>query len=265
MSRKWTVSSYTDLRLFIHSTDTGRLITILQLDTPASSIFLSGDICVLITNNAELFSWNLGNLTLIVNKSIAFHMKTPDIKISKLCVSETGIPLLTLNNGEALVYSKNLSCWLAINIGFHHFRNLLEPLSFISKLIPEGMIATIYPIINSSITSTNKEFLTDQINQSLEETQLEALLEAAKAIDSPTEFRFLSTLYLQKLIEHGKLSKLSEVLRLFNHSPSATCGLEFKTIAADIEPLLLHHNLNLQEICDRNHRNEDQISLSFLD
>lgn len=89
--------------------------------------------------------------------------------ISKFYVSQEGVPFFVLNNNDAFVFSRNLSSWywllnwlfsiiiyksssrnsacfrLSLNLGLGILNELLKNMEFITKLVPNGLLATLCP------------------------------------------------------------------------------------------------------------------------
>lgn len=258
---KWVILACIDSRLFIFHTNSGKLLAILSLNAPVSLLDLNDQVCVAITSNAEVYSWNLEAANLVARESFAGLLKAPGTTISKFYVSQEGVPFFVLNNNDAFVFSRNLSSWLSLNLGLGILNELLKNMEFITKLVPNGLLATLCPFFRD-LKNKENAVLAEHVD-SMTEAQIELLIEATKALNSPFELKFLTSLYIHRLAKNGSSSKLHEVIQaLYRDSPAGTCGIAFDTFILDVTDQLQAYNINLEEILDE--ANDQNIDWSFL-
>lgn len=266
----------------IFNTQSG--ITHLSLHTGAAIAFLEtkNDFCLTISINGELSIWDLKKSTRILQTSVGTLLARhgapiPSLKIVRLCLSTNGLPLIALSNGEVFLFSRSLNSWLCIIVGQQKCGGIFDPtlcslltaMQFIANSLPNGLISILVGKLQL-INDKNKLPLNSQCEEmaaSNEEAQLELLLRAAFELESREEYRFLSALYLQKLVKRGEKEKIADFMNDLKTNLSSF--IQSETIIDDVRPFLdsteffgQNTNLMFNEDVDRQRR-EKELERSF--
>jgi len=245
VNSKWVVGVCEDKSLIVRLVRSGRSVFVLQLEAPVSSLLLNGDVCLVITTAEEMITWNLQDRVCVIRKSLHSLLLKSESKITNVSVSEHGIPLVILGNFDAYIFNKSLDVWTALNSDGASLRKLCQPLKFIASVVPNGIIAA---LCTSGTASASEGSLAKTSSiESVEEGQLELLIEATAAFPSPIEFRFLVNIYTRKLLERGKTRKLEEFIMRYCVDSTD------RSIRIDVELLLRQYgHSNLENFMETN-------------
>uniref|UniRef100_A0A915CPK1 Protein HIRA-like C-terminal domain-containing protein n=1 Tax=Ditylenchus dipsaci TaxID=166011 RepID=A0A915CPK1_9BILA len=254
----WCVAACDNRSMHILHTSSGKTQRLLQMDVAICVLHLQDDVLLIIDSKFCLLTWNLKTSSLVVKKSLAVLFTNKESKVVHQSVSSTGIPLVILSNGDAFVYSKQMDFWLTLNTGFNSLlSSMVGQMKLISSSVPNGLIAMLaihLPKAEERLSGNKK------VHETSEEVQLEALINACIALESPFELRFITNIYAQKLAKRGQWAKLIESVQEVQNLPMKESDLSDK-ILEDVEQILQAHGITLNQLMS----SREDIDLSFMD
>nr|CAD7414526.1 unnamed protein product [Timema poppensis] len=240
-----------DATLHIINTNNGcRILPPIVLSSSTSRLSINSKQHVMVlTSNGEVSVWDiLENKVLVKNELIpTVHTNlSKNISIDSFSITEKGIPMLSLSNGNAFFFSPNLSSWLEIG---NHEDSLQHSLTHSGiKTLPTQNI-TQFPL-----TSLHSYFQTPMSGHFFHNSSLttimhfEQLLSVCLVLDSKAEYHHCLLLFVKFLVQEGLEQRLRVICDDFLgpiHSLDSQSHVWVKTILGFPKHTLLKEVLEI--------------------
>ncbi|EGW32239.1 uncharacterized protein SPAPADRAFT_139052 [Spathaspora passalidarum NRRL Y-27907] len=225
-----------DGNIIIYSQISGiRVFPTLVLGSPISFLESCENYLMAVTNIGELFVWDISNKKSVLTSTITPLLdlgKYDDDGLSKsdhitLCaITTTGIPLITLSNGNGYMYNTSLAIWQTVSESWwcfgSHYWNSATTTTPTDSIIDMLEHHTNEEILRKTRTGRGKLFNKISKNmimkegfESLENTisinHLENRIKCAEILGEKQEFKKWFMIYVERLCELGLKVRLFEV------------------------------------------------------
>uniref|UniRef100_UPI00358E990C protein HIRA-like isoform X2 n=1 Tax=Myxine glutinosa TaxID=7769 RepID=UPI00358E990C len=206
-----------DRTLIAFSSCGRRLLPPLILPALPSSLQLNQHFILLLTVLGTLHVWDLrSNRAVIDGQSLSPILTGSDVSVTRIVVTNQGMPLVTLNTGRSYSYSTSLAAWMQVcdpqnpltlvsdlqsNLLTQHALHCAGPLASLQSQGGSGgrqqasRLASFGPKLRGAATLIH----------------LEGQVAAALSLHSPSEYRFWLLSYARYLAHEGLESRLREL------------------------------------------------------
>lgn len=121
----WSVAT-TDGTLYILSDNGQRISPPIILGVPISFLEANDNFLLAVTSLGELYCWNINQKKLLFPVNSVFPILNPSIRysddvltraenITMCAITKTGVPLITLSNGDGYMFDKDMETWLLVS------------------------------------------------------------------------------------------------------------------------------------------------------
>ncbi|CAD5226010.1 unnamed protein product [Bursaphelenchus xylophilus] len=236
------VTSCQSLQVF--HTSTGMKLLDWLIDKPVSLVTLNCDFLLLITSDLNVIVINLDIQTIHAKLSFQSLLNNKGVSISAAALTDNGVPLVVLNNGESLYFDLKINVWVQIETASNSLASIDSYLDVIKKSVPYGVISRLF-----SLSKPYKKFdISYQSAKTIdEENALEVLINALIALDSPEELRLIIIVFVQRLLVNGRHHKLNLVVHRLESTLTAR-SIDFSPIKEDIQRICKEFSVTLEEI-----------------
>ncbi|KAI0209772.1 Protein HIRA [Lamellibrachia satsuma] len=201
----------TDHSVCVCSTATGcKISCCLVLDSKVSFLRCNDCHLLAITCTGSVFVWNFRKMTAVIkNESLVPIVPDSDTKIVSCDVTQTGLPVVSLNNGKSYTFMLELGCWVMLAnrddkcqlCSEHH-----------SSVLPPGPLATLQAVQRRADVRAGQLYRTDiGFQQSATLSHLQNQMLCARALNSNTEYHFWLLTYVRYLVQHGMEDAIREL------------------------------------------------------
>ncbi|KAI6175504.1 Protein HIR [Aphelenchoides bicaudatus] len=262
-NQDWTVIASQAGDFFCYDTPKGLLHLSLRLESPISRIILCEHYAGVLNKNDQVVVWDLKEKREINTHNLPHSVKQNHDRLSSLFLSSTGLPVITLKNGEIFFYSRLCKEWRQIQSGIDMLSTIITHLEFIQKVVPGGLISKV--VLNQSnlkLPTIASSFNADD----MEDEQIALLLSALDELNYPEEYMLLASVYVNRLVAKGKIARLYGYIEetLNNLTPGSQIDLDI--LRDEIDQLLEKHALVKQSLADFQNQVDDGFTedLGFL-
>lgn len=204
-NRKYIVACCEDLSINCYYVKSGaRLLPPLLVEDVVSVLCLSDNgTCLILTKTGLLHMWKLEIAKSILSRVSIRSLLSNKVNVSTCTLTDSDLPLITLSDGRAYLYSLDLNTWILLS-------NPLDPLSRISGNMTRN-VSTNLPL-SSLQKCMPLHGASDNLPSGVGLSFLESQITASCTLNSPTEFRHWLIVTVNHILDKGPECRLRSIL-----------------------------------------------------
>ncbi|CAD5218680.1 unnamed protein product [Bursaphelenchus okinawaensis] len=208
--------------LHVYNTSTGLKLMDWTLEKQTSLITLNCDYLLLVTTDLDVIIINLEAQKVASKLSFASLLYNKGISLVGVALTDHGVPLAALSNGESMYYDVDNQVWISIETGTDSLVSMDTYLDVVKKSVPYGIVNVLFPLSKPYKKAGLALAGAKRVD---EENALEVLINALIVLESPEELRLVLILFVQRLLVMGRYARLGvSAERMANRRTKAAGG-----------------------------------------
>ncbi|KAI0076485.1 WD40 repeat-like protein [Panus rudis PR-1116 ss-1] len=209
-----------DGSLNVYSPTGRKIMPPISLGVPVSVISGSKNMLMVVTSTGQMHVWDVKKQQALFSPISVFPIlgTSPNTSVLSAVIRPNGAPLIQLSSGVAHTYDPALLAWTKLSEGWWAEGSDAwqgrQRSSNLSSLANRGIISTIESSISERIPTIDavKERPT-WWSDAMTLGHLESRMHAAKALDSPQEYKQALLLYAKKIADQAYRAKAEELIK----------------------------------------------------